>query len=632
MLRRVQQRSRLRIGQGLCVWLFCLGGILSTHCSASVGAGVPEVHRVASASVSGSSAAGADLDARAVARADFRAGRYEQALTTLHKERQRASARGDTQALAATYADLGVVQRRLGKPTEALDSFERALTLYRNGGDRSGAAAVLTHMALIRLNQNLPAVALEMLRESLGLQNDGAAAEVERTYHYLSLLYASLHDFTTARGYLEQGLEHARSTGDPSRELPLLGSLGRLANLQNAHEEALAHSDAARRLAERLGDPAGVAYSLLESGRARIGLGRFSEAEADLRAGARIAAQLGAEGVLAHFDLQLAVGVAAQGRDTEALGLLEDAIGSLEDAGEQAQLLTAYSTMVPLLERQGRLAEALEASRRSLALQEMVSGLEASRRIAVMESTLRLADAERKFELLRRDSEIQALQLKQTRSTGLLAVATAGCLLLLSLLLAARYRHSRRLSRHLAAVATRDPLTGVGNRRAFDRALQRAWAAACGRQIEVAVLILDLDHFKTINDRGGHAAGDVALCKVAERLAGTIPADAVLARWGGEEFAILLVGPEAGEAVRLAEALRVQVQALRADGGPAVTVSIGVAQAAPHRDASPQMLIGRADVALYKAKAEGRNRVCAADPGDAHRAMDSTGPTHSAFA
>lgn len=166
-------------------------------------------------------------------------------------------------------------------------------------------------------------------------------------------------------------------------------------------------------------------------------------------------------------------------------------------------------------------------------------------------------------------------------------------------------RHRTQLQREVEWLAGHDELTLLPNRRLFLTTLQRE-----RQQRPLAVLLCDIDHFKSINDQLGHQAGDEALRRFARVGALAIPADAVLARYGGEEFVVLLVGDDADNALEIAETLRQAVMHSgieHADGRP-MTVSIGVAT---HDEQAlvPEDLLHRADVALYRAKRNGRNRI-----------------------
>jgi diguanylate cyclase (GGDEF)-like protein len=183
----------------------------------------------------------------------------------------------------------------------------------------------------------------------------------------------------------------------------------------------------------------------------------------------------------------------------------------------------------------------------------------------------------------------------------------------------ANARLAEQLRVHLLAVeeeAATDPLTGVLNRRALDRLMQRETERCDATGAPSAVLALDLDHFKAINDTHGHAAGDAALRAFAQRIRGHLRQSDQLARLGGEEFIVLLPGAPLSKAMEIAERLRSAVaeSPLVATPRVAVTVSIGVASRAAG-ETGPGLL-ARADEALYAAKHAGRNRVIASE-GDA---------------
>ncbi len=170
----------------------------------------------------------------------------------------------------------------------------------------------------------------------------------------------------------------------------------------------------------------------------------------------------------------------------------------------------------------------------------------------------------------------------------------------------------RESNRRLEQLSRTDPLTGLANRRHFLEVLQEAFTAATGEGTPLALVMLDIDHFKRLNDTRGHQAGDTVLAKIGDLL---LEGDGFAARYGGEEFAIVLMERSLGEAVRVAEQLRQQIEELTFDGGLAdlkLTASFGVA-AIPHREVETlTQLIREADDALYRAKHGGRNRVVAA--------------------
>lgn len=160
-----------------------------------------------------------------------------------------------------------------------------------------------------------------------------------------------------------------------------------------------------------------------------------------------------------------------------------------------------------------------------------------------------------------------------------------------------------------------DPLTGVPNRRFFARRLQEELERWARHRQSLACLLLDIDHFKQINDRFGHQAGDTVLQQVAQALGRDLRASDVLARYGGEEFVLLLPSTTKAQALAIAERLRTSVVDLKFDfpSQPMeVTISAGLVYLEPDiavQTVSGEWLLKRADAALYRAKQAGRNRI-----------------------
>ena len=171
----------------------------------------------------------------------------------------------------------------------------------------------------------------------------------------------------------------------------------------------------------------------------------------------------------------------------------------------------------------------------------------------------------------------------------------------------------------LHAEARIDPLTGLLNRRGFDERVQSELARARRAGDSLAVVSFDIDHFKRINDRAGHEAGDRVLIRVGAALRDHVRASDLVARIGGEEFVTLMPECDAAEAQRFAERIRAVLESEPPAGVPSATVSAGVAAAVAPPDLLP--LLRASDAALYAAKSAGRNRVCtAADPAPARAA------------
>ena len=172
----------------------------------------------------------------------------------------------------------------------------------------------------------------------------------------------------------------------------------------------------------------------------------------------------------------------------------------------------------------------------------------------------------------------------------------------------------QRMLDALCDLSSRDPLTGLANRRQFEVALERECDRVARSGEAALVLLLDIDHFKRVNDTHGHGAGDLVLQAVARCLQGCVRPMDTVARYGGEEFAVVLPNCAPAFARTVAERVRRQIAALHIPFGAGaelqITVSVGGAFAPPWVRSSARLWTERADAQLYRAKAEGRNRIC----------------------
>ena len=217
---------------------------------------------------------------------------------------------------------------------------------------------------------------------------------------------------------------------------------------------------------------------------------------------------------------------------------------------------------------------------------------------------------ELKWYLFVEKDESEALvQVRKTLYINL-AICLAITLVVLMLTNVSLSRYQRRIEE----MAATDKLTGMLNRQAFDILMNKLMADRARSPRPVSVLMLDLDHFKRVNDQHGHAVGDRVLRQVAQTLQQTLRKSDIAVRWGGEEFLVVLDNCALEEARQIAEKIRERITQAQLDvgGQPLVlTVSAGVSQLGS--DELPDQVIRRADGALYQAKNDGRNRVALAD-------------------
>lgn len=412
------------------------------------------------------------------------------------------------------------------------------------------------------------ATALEHAIEAVDLLDDDAPAEL-RIDHSLRLAdtLGQHGDASASLRYADVlALTHER--GDARRELVVLNNWAYIETLLGRFDEALPIAQQLEARSADFGETLGVGR-LDTLGRVLIGLGRLEDAEAVLLPG--LAPELldsstdGDAG--ADFLLTLAEVRRRLGDLHGARQVLDDCVARCERHGLTAIRVRARQEQAELHAAQGDHRAAFTEHK------------------LFHEQLVELQSAQR-------DARARAVQAMYETS------------------------EARRQSRRYRELSLRDPLTGLYNRRHIDEQLIRLLGPGGLPAASASVALVDLDHFKRVNDTFGHDVGDAVLRRVAGLLQAAVPADGAralggsfAARMGGEEFLLVLVDTAPPDAAALAEELRTAIAGHAWEdltGAVPVTASIGVTGAA---DETPAALLGRADALLYRAKAQGRDRV-----------------------
>jgi two-component system, cell cycle response regulator len=547
-----------------------------------------------------------------------------------HAEQGRALAEQvqDGPGLARAYNNLGVMARSRGEPVAAIALFERALSLQRRHGMRREEAGSLNNLGVAHgfdladygtaLDYHLQALEV---RRGLGDQQDLALS-----YNNIGVIYARLGEFDRAVEHYQQALQIRRALGVKSRTAGTLHNLGDLYIDRREWEAALPYHEEALALREETGDRQGRLLSLIALGRVHGELGQPEQAAALLGDALALAAQLGAR-------RELGLALLAKAELERRRGRLADA-----EADARAALAAAEAIKAPESQRQvwlelsliheaaGNPAAALQAFREHKAVSDRIFDQDRSRRLELLESRYQAERREHEIEALRAERAEQALQSGQRRfQRDALAALLLGAALL-AIVLHRRRKDLERANRKLAELSYSDALTGLKNRRYLRQLMEGDAAVSQRRQAraddaakpsgtDIVFLLLDLDHFKQINDRHGHAAGDRALEQFAGVLRATCRSADTLVRWGGEEFLVVNRFVDRDDAMRLAERLRraIEEHAFDIGGGKLLRLTCSIGFAAyplcPQRPESTdwEPVLALADDALYAAKRGGRN-------------------------
>lgn len=441
-----------------------------------------------------------------------------------------------------------------------------------------------------------------------------------------------------------QAVSDAEAQGLEAERIPLLINLGVLHSEFEEHERARVNYEQALALMDRLGDhrhEAPVRYNL---GLNLSGQDRHAEAIPQFRRTLQLIQESGMGGPSQEVSVSIGLASALQqtGATQEAKQLIERVRAMdvpLRDAGSRIQLASIEASQLAqagdpaaalalldpfelaalghiqqwsllrqragLLERLGRFEEAADTLRTITEIRETYLRSQNHERLAALESHLRDREQRLELERLQVAADEQALRLAANSRTQLALALGAGLLLSLGI---AVMIWQRRMNRRLDRAARTDPLTGLSNRRDMAERLR----AICLSNSHAAVLLIDIDLFKRINDEYGHDVGDDVLVAFARRLQLIAGQTAAVARWGGEEFLVVVEQATRESASELAERLRLELATPIESGTGQVQahVSIGYANlplAGTQGAEAWQYSLQMADSALYLAKAAGRD-------------------------
>ena len=489
----------------------------------------------------------------------------------------------------------------------------RRAGLYDTLGDHAAALADLTH-------------AMQVLPDKPDSDDAQGAQNLASQRMNIASAIARIHlhrkEYLQAAQSYEVVLAFTRTIRDGHAEAIIELNLGecylglqRWQDAQDAYAHALAYGTRAK--------------DQVVLGRAHAGLGALARARKDdagALANLTLAhAELAAAAMpldLGSADLERAEVLADMGNWKELSTLSEQLVASLGSVGDKRLLSRALDLRARAAEGQGNLVAALADTRREVALLDEIGRAEladelAKRnvefQVAQIEETARInaRELEDRARLLARENQLQNLQIRHDRDISLAQRAAIGIALAIVLALAFAIRRRIQTQRLLTRLAQEDALTGLRNRRAALVAANGFFDASRKSGTPFALALLDIDHFKRINDTHGHAAGDAVLVAVAACMRESLRTDDVCGRVGGEEFLIVYPRCDLAHATKLLESLRAAVSALRIDGLPAdfrVAISAGLTERRAD-DTQLDVLVRRADVALYEAKHAGRDRV-----------------------
>ena len=535
---------------------------------------------------------------------------HQQQVETLQALQPRLSRTG---LRAGLLTCRGERHEMLGDSASALTLYDQAVSAATSSPDDEMLAGALFSRGFIHSLQGNYAQGLADLRRSQALfDRQGLPLHALNSMNGIATAYNRMGDTKQALEIYTRALQTQRTTGLRRDQTVTEYNIGRVAERTGNWALAKQHYEAAYALGRELAYPRGEAHALRGLAAVAVADGKPRDA-LDLLSRARALGQeaLDARRLRANIELTQAIALRALGDPQQARELLSRSLTTFREAGAQVEMVATYEQLALADTDLGDWRRAYQWQEAAKKSSEQLLRNQIDQHFAALKVEFDTATREKEYEALLRESVANQQVLEQSNRARKLQYAVSGLIVLLAGLLASVAWHHNRNSKRLRRLALTDELTGVPNRRAvlglLPEVLQRPEAHGA------AVLLIDIDHFKRINDTFGHATGDRVLKLVAERLRTALQPPEFFGRIGGEEFLVVVPGADLRAAHMRAESLRSHVCATDisaiAPELAVLTVSIGVANS--RAGDSTSSILQRADAALYRAKASGRNRVLA---------------------
>lgn len=512
-------------------------------------------------------------------------------------------------------------QAQTAEPKRALALAQEARRLAEQLGEREWLARCALQVGDAYRALGEARLALELYSEALG-QTERASALQADVLHAAAVAYDSQGAYELALGQMIETLRIRQGLGDKAGEARALNSIGVIFARSGDHEQSLSYYEQALALQNELGDTLNQAIALNNVGIARKNLARYDAAREVYHEA--LALFEGLEHTLGQGAAlgNLAVAYGRQGRHDQAEQLFAQSLALIQATGNRAFETEVHLDVGDLYLQLKRPDEALPHLARALMLSQEMAAKPAQYRAqqalaqayelrgefeAAYRHLLEYHRLEREVFSERSEQRWQALkvnfQLEQAeRDREIYRLRNVELKQALETL--------ERQARLLEEQATRDPLTGLYNRRYLDGVLSEEFARTLRYQYPLSVAIADIDFFKRINDRLSHAVGDQVLRALAGLFVENTRTVDVVARYGGEEFVVVFRNTELQQAALAAEKIRQAIELHPWKGiHPELTVTVSMGLASSNGFAHYEQLLNIADSNLYEAKHQGKNRV-----------------------
>ena len=489
------------------------------------------------------------------------------------------------QGVITSLRGLAHSNRRAGDLALSLSQSMQALSYLESTALPGIEADILQNIAIILGSLGNYAEGLEYGFKALTLVQ--SIGDREREAHILSsigVIYLHSKNTDESLRMFRQALQLNRELGRKRYEAQTLNNMSLSLNALGDHQEALVSSLEALRLAEETEFSGLTVTATGTVGETYLAMSEYGQASHYLQQYLMAARAAGSKrdetwalSLLGETDHR-------QGLDSSAFSYLSQALEIAQQVGLRAEAARCYELLADIYEQQGDLKQALAQLKLLNQAKETIYNDDTAKRIADLQVIHQVESA-------KQDAEIQHMKTMELQQ---------------------EIEKRKEAELALKELATLDPLTGVLNRREFFILAEKEVQSALQKQQRLSMIMLDVDHFKAVNDHYGHAIGDQVLTAIAQIVRGNLRRGEAFGRIGGDEFAILLPGSDSLQGQRIAQRLQDKIasQSFKLDQGTlSLTASLGIAELDPKQDDSFSVLLDHADQAMYSAKRSGRSRI-----------------------
>ncbi len=530
---------------------------------------------------------------------------------------------------AMLLSAIGVNLHILGRGRESVAHHRRALDRLPTDAGFAQIASVHRGAGVALADNESYEPALSHYLTALAASRDGGdTLEAAKTAGNIGNLYSTLGQLERARSYHEEALRDFGATGFRQGTAGTLVNLGALAvkfaldaqasgdpvREQREYQRVRDYNQRAMAIFSELGNDRGVAYAESNIGLALEHLGDPGAALVHHQRSLALRARIGDVYGQINSHVNMTSVLIRLGRHDDAQRQLDQAEGLLTE-GNHGLAAGIANQRVELAEARGDFQAALRWQREVTRLNAELASDDHNSRVAELQERFDSDQRQREIDLLKSNAIVNDMQLQRRTLLLTVSLAIGALLAILFAVLYSRLRMGRLTARELQNMVRTDAVTGLANRRHMMERIESEKLRSRRSGRPFTLLMVDIDRFKVINDRYGHGIGDAVLVEVAQRMQAQVRGHDMLARWGGEEFLVVLPDTNLEGACVVAEKLRLAVSSIPMkipdqDLPISLSVTIGVAECAP--DISVDECVKVADEAMYVGKRGGRDRVVAA--------------------